>query len=179
MRVLSSSFATTASFASSVGILNQTLTVTGSTGILFTTNADTLILTGSLLVTGSAVITGSLRVNGSITGSLFGTSSWANNAVTSSYILNAVSSSFASTASLAPNYVLTSVTSSMTVLSSSFAATASLAPSYVLTAVTASMSVLSASFASTASFLPIGTYNITSSVAIIAISASYIDGGFY
>ena len=34
-----------------------------------------------------------------ITGSLFGTSSWANNAITASYILNAVSASFASTAS--------------------------------------------------------------------------------
>jgi hypothetical protein len=41
-------------------------------------------------------VTGSLQVSGSITGSLFGTSSWAN---------NAISSSFASTASFAPNYL--------------------------------------------------------------------------
>jgi hypothetical protein len=33
-------------------------------------------------------ITGSLRVSGSITGSLFGTSSWATNAITASYALN-------------------------------------------------------------------------------------------
>jgi hypothetical protein len=33
-------------------------------------------------------ITGSLEVNGGITGSLFGTSSWANNALTASYALN-------------------------------------------------------------------------------------------
>lgn len=38
---------------------------------------------------------------GEFTGSLLGTGSWANNAVTASYILNAVSSSFASTASYA------------------------------------------------------------------------------
>jgi hypothetical protein len=62
-------------------------------------------------------ITGSLRVSGSITGSLFGTAS------------------FAQTASFAPNYVLTSATSSMTVISSSFATTASFAPAYLPIAV--------------------------------------------
>jgi hypothetical protein len=51
--------------------------------------------------------------SGSFTGNLIGTSSWATNAITSSYILNAVSSSFASTASLAPNYLLIANTSSM------------------------------------------------------------------
>ena len=54
---------------------------------------------GSLWVSGSSVMTGSLIVTQGITGSLFGTSSWAQNAVTSSYILQAVSASFASTAS--------------------------------------------------------------------------------
>ena len=189
MRVLSSSFASTSSY---VNTLNQTVTISGSTGTLLTINADTFILSGSLLLTGSAIITGSIRVSAGITGSLFGTSSWATNATTASYILNAVSSSFAATASLAPNYVLTSVTSSMTVLSSSFASTASLAPNYllisntssmltpyVLTSVTSSMRVASSSFAATASFLPVNTYSITSSYSVFAISASYIDGGFY
>ena len=101
-------------------------------------------------------------------------------ATTASFTFNALSASYAATASLAPNYVLTAVTSSMTVLSasfaissstarsasfattasyvlnavsSSFAATASLAPNYVLNSVTSSMTVLSASFASTASFV--------------------------
>jgi hypothetical protein len=84
-------------------------------------------------------ISGSLTVigptSGSFTGSLLGTSSWADNAVTAltasfvqnaqtaSYVLNAVSSSFASTASFVQNaqtasYVLQAV-------SSSFASTAS------------------------------------------------------
>jgi hypothetical protein len=44
-------------------------------------------------------VTGTLNVTAGITGSLFGTASWANNATTASYVLNAVSSSFASTAS--------------------------------------------------------------------------------
>lgn len=60
---------------------------------------------GSLWVSGSSVITGSLTVTEGITGSLFGTSSWALNAITASYALNvsgtianAVSASFATTA---------------------------------------------------------------------------------
>jgi hypothetical protein len=58
--------------------------------------------------TGSAIISGSLQVIGSITGSLFGTASWANNSISASYSLSssfavsssrAVSSSFATTSS--------------------------------------------------------------------------------
>jgi hypothetical protein len=52
-----------------------------------------------IIALNNSSITGSLGVSGGITGSLFGTASWASNAVTSSYILNAVSASFASTAS--------------------------------------------------------------------------------
>ena len=58
--------------------------------------------TGSNIFIGNQTITGSLSVTGSITGSLFGTSSWANRAVSSSYVLNAVSASFATSASWAP-----------------------------------------------------------------------------
>ena len=50
--------------------------------------------------TSSIQITGSLNVSGSITSSLFGTSSWATNALTASSLLGSViSASFASTAS--------------------------------------------------------------------------------
>jgi hypothetical protein len=52
-----------------------------------------------IIALNNSQITGSLNVSQGITGSLFGTSSWSNNAATSSYILNAVSSSFAATAS--------------------------------------------------------------------------------
>jgi hypothetical protein len=74
-----------------------------------------ITISGSLTVIGPTI--------GSFTGSLLGTSSWANDAITASYVLNAVSSSFASTASFVQNaqtasYVLQAV-------SSSFASTAS------------------------------------------------------
>ena len=50
--------------------------------------------------TSSIIISGSLDVSGSITSSLFGTSSWATNALTASSLLGSViSASFASTAS--------------------------------------------------------------------------------
>ena len=50
---------------------------------------------------GNSEITGSLIVTNGITGSLFGTSSWAENAQTSSYVLNAVSASYSTTSSYA------------------------------------------------------------------------------
>jgi len=81
-----------------------------------------------LISQNNSVVTGSLVVTQGITGSLAGTAS------------NAISSSFASTASLAPAYVLNSTTASM------------LQP-YVLTSSTASMTVSSSSFATTASFI--------------------------
>jgi hypothetical protein len=43
-------------------------------------------ITGSVLITGSLVVTGSINILGSITGSLFGTASWAQNAITASYV---------------------------------------------------------------------------------------------
>jgi hypothetical protein len=55
----------------------------------------------ALYPTNQHQMTGSLDVSGSVkafsfTGSLFGTASWANNAITASYALNAISASFAS-----------------------------------------------------------------------------------
>lgn len=50
-------------------------------------------------VNGDSIITGSLTVTNSITSSLFGTSSWAQNAQSASYVLQAVSSSLATSAS--------------------------------------------------------------------------------
>ena len=95
--------------------------------------------------TGNITIIHPISASAGITGSLFGSSSYAQtasfalNAVSASFATQALSSSFASTASFAPNYVLTSVTSSM------------LAP-YVLTSQTSSMSVASASVATSASY---------------------------
>ena len=93
-------------------ILNQ-VTIPGNLGTTtFTTNADTLIFSGSAYFTGSTVITGSLSAT-SITGSLSGTASYANNATTASYAL---------TASFTPNS-----TSGSYALSASYADSASFA----------------------------------------------------
>ena len=59
--------------------LTGSLGISGSTGILFSSNTDTIIFTGS------AAISGTLNVTDGITGSLFGTSSYA---ITASYALN-------------------------------------------------------------------------------------------
>lgn len=114
------------------------------------TVTSSVILSGSLTTIGNTVLSGSLNVQSGITGSLFGTSSWATNS---------------QTASFAPNYVLTSVTSSM------------LQP-YVLTSQTSSMSVASASFASTASFITGSRVVGTVTSASYALTASFaLNGG--
>jgi hypothetical protein len=125
---LSASQAQTASFAPGYlpltgGTIDGNVTVNGTASIAFlnvtiesasviyssgsnqfgdATN-DTQTLVGTVIVSGSQQVTGSLFVTDGITGSLFGTSSWANNATSASYILNAVSSSFSTSASFAPN----------------------------------------------------------------------------
>jgi hypothetical protein len=53
--------------------------------------------TGSAQITGSLGITGSLNVTNGITGSLFGTASWAQNSISSSYPLTVSGSSLRST----------------------------------------------------------------------------------
>jgi hypothetical protein len=116
-------------------------------------------LDGTLAVSSSVGITGSLSVLNGITGSLFGTSSFALTAQTASFVLNAISAS----------YVLQSV-------SSSFATLAQTA-SFVQTAQTASyvLNAISSSYAVTASFV-LGQ-SATSSYALSAsnaISASYV-----
>lgn len=67
--VVSASYALTASYAMNGGGSTPTFPYSGSA-----------VITGSLLVSSSLTVTGSLRVSGSITGSLFGTSSWATSA---------------------------------------------------------------------------------------------------
>jgi hypothetical protein len=58
-------------------------------------------ITGSLIVSGSQIITGSLNVSQGITGSLFGTASYATQALTASFALNANSASFTTSSSFA------------------------------------------------------------------------------
>jgi hypothetical protein len=96
-------------------------------GDIFEISSDIVEFTGSFIVTGSARVTGSLSVTNGITGSLQGTSSWATNVITASYVLQAVSSSFATSAANATtaSYILNAV-------SSSFAATASSAENFLV-----------------------------------------------
>jgi len=92
---------------------------------------DTQTLIGRTIVSGSLEVTGSANLP-NITGSLFGTASWASNATTASYVLNAVSSSFASTASfvnpLNQNVILTG---SLTISGSATGSVFSVSASYL------------------------------------------------
>ena len=182
---LSSSYALNGGVTQLIAGTNVTLSPAGGTGVV-TVNA---ILTSSgsgspngplyslqynngglfsgssnltLLGNNALYLTGSLRVSGSITGSLFGTASWATNALnanTASYVLNAVSSSFASTAS----FILLAQTASYVTLAES--------ASYVLNAI-------SSSFASTASFVALArsaSYVLNAVSASFSRTASYIN----
>jgi len=67
-------------------------------------------------MTGSLDVSGSLIVLDGITGSLFGTSSWARNAITSSYALNTTSASYAATASSADNFLVRGTLTAQTIV---------------------------------------------------------------
>jgi hypothetical protein len=103
------------------------------------------LLNGKLDISGSTFITGSLNVSQGITGSLFGTSSWAQ---------NVISSSFAATASL----LLGSVVSSSYALTASFALNAggSGAPTFPFTG----SAIISGSLQITGSFNSISAQSV-------------------
>lgn len=101
---------------------------------------DRLEISSSLLVSGSFVLSGSLQTAaGGITGSLLGTASWAQNAVTSSYITTAETASFVTLAQSA-SYVKTAETASYVQLAQS--------SSYVLQAVSSSFATTAATASS-------------------------------
>ena len=114
-------------------------------------DALTGILAYDITISGSLTLTGSIASLNGFTGSVLGTSSWANNAiasttaVTSSYVLNAVSASFSTTASFVRNAVSASYV--LNAVSSSFSSTASyvqnaVSASYVLNAVNSTNSTI-------------------------------------
>ena len=171
-RAVSASYALTASYAMNGG--GGGGTPGGSnTQIQFNNNGffggvPTLIYSSSLLkATGS--------FTGSFTGTFTGTSSWATNAVSTSYFsgsisnaVNATSASYAATASLAPNYVLNSATSSFVTnnQTSSFVTTSSFnsfTSSYNTGSFTGSFTGLLQGIAATASFVLSSSYASTSS----------------
>jgi hypothetical protein len=119
---------------SGLGFIRQYNTQTNFLGGSIAIGKQTAASSGYILeVTGSSVMTGSLTVTQGITGSLFGTASWAENALTSSYILNAVSSSYAFTAS--------SAVSSSYALTASYVANASSFPFTGSAVITGSLTV--------------------------------------
>ena len=126
LNAISASYAATASSADDFLVRG---TLTAQTIVAQTITSSVEYITGSTqfgsLLTNTHQFTGSVSITGSlnapiITGSLFGTASFAisasqaQNAVTASYVLNAVSASFASTAS----YVLNAVSASYALTSS-------------------------------------------------------------
>jgi len=151
------------------------ITAAGNVGI------NTRSPNARLDVSGSAIITGSLTVTQGITGSLFGTSSWATNALTSSYILNAISASFASQAANATtaSYVLNAV-------SSSFATTASSADNFLVRGTLTAQTIVAQVITSSTDFvtgstrfgtLLINTHQFTGSVGItgsLAVNGSNV-----
>jgi len=158
--------------------------------------ANEFVARNGVIALDDSQITGSLIVTNGITGSLFGTSSFATNALTASYADNvpatasfAVTASYAISASQAINsdnaltasYVQTAQTASyvLNAISASFASNANNATtaSYVLNAVSASFATqaLSASFASNADNATTASYVQTAQTAsyvLNAISAS-------
>ena len=142
--------------------ITNNLTVSGST-----------ILTGSLTLIGNEIITGSSTATLGYTGSLFGTSSYASNALTASYALVATSASYAATAS----FVTTAQTASF-VATASYANNATTS-SYALTATSASYASASttASYALTAtsaSFASNAAQAQTASYVVLAQTASFV-----
>lgn len=121
--------------------------------------------------TGSFVTTSSFNnYTGSSLSKFAGTSSFAT---TASYTLQSVSASFASTASFAPNYVLTSATSSMSVATASYILNA-VSASYATTAVSASYfsgSISNAATATTASYALQASNADIAQIAFTAFSA--------
>jgi hypothetical protein len=122
---------------------------------LYVSNGSVYFLNGDVSSSISLDNNGNIALpSASLTGSLEGTASFA------------YSASQALTASLAPNYVLTSTTSSM------------LQP-YVLTTSTSSMSVATASLALRASGSLTGSLLGTASWASSSITASYVSGNIF
>ena len=179
-RAFSSSYSETSSFANNFTVANtltaQTIVVTtvsssvvysSGSNIFGNSTGNTQTMTGSLNLSGSMTVIGRATV-ADLTGSLFGTASWASNSISASYAftassaINATSASYSYTASSA---ILASA--SLIATSASYAFTASSAIN-----ASASLIAVSASYAYTASSAISASYAFTASSAINAFSAS-------
>lgn len=173
----------------------QLLVRSGSndTGVWINTNQLTgsYTITGSLTISGSstftnigpAIFSGSVSSNIGFTGSLQGTSSYAlqsQNAVTASYTLNAISSSYATTASYLTGYISPFPYTGSAIISGSLTVTGS--TSLFGPAGTSVFSANIDTIEFTGSLNMTGSINLTgilNGTSSYALTASYIDGGFY
>ena len=180
-------------FASSSG---QGLTISASAGNDTLTFGLAAIPTSSLLNSGSIIgttpvnlgatvtsIAGLTLTNAVVSGSLFGTASYASQALSASFASTATSASQATTASYALSATsssfasnATSASYALTATSASFASTATSASqattaSYALTTTSASFATnaTSASFATTASFAKSAILNISASTGLSSV----------
>jgi hypothetical protein len=185
---LSASNAITAGFASNANLLDGLdSTVFATTGSNTFVNNQTI--SGSLIVTGSTSLTGSLNIlgavsassftgsyTGSLTGALTGTASWANNAVTSSFVTasnvwgphgsNSILSASYASGSTSASYAI----SSSWAVSASQALTASSADSFIIRADT---------FEFTGSIKTSGSIELTGSFNVLGrVSASSFTGSY-
>ena len=129
----------------------------GNIGIGTTAPGAKLDVHGSAIITGSLVVTGSLIVTAGITGSLFGTSSWATNAVTASFITGSnVFGPFGANSIVSASFAV----SSSRAISSSFATSASFATQ----ALSASFAPGTPAFPFTGSALITGSLGVTGSL---------------
>jgi len=164
--------------------------------VVGTYNSNALVVTGSRVGIGTNNPIAKLQVNGNIsgssfTGSVFGTSSWATNALTASFASNAGSSlttgsTYPITSSWANNSISSSFSTTSATATSATSATSasySLSSSYSVNSTTST----SASFASTASynlnsisssFAATSSYNLNSISSSYALTASFsLNGG--
>jgi hypothetical protein len=124
--------AASASFAITSGSDSVRITKLESTASILTiASASFAVVSSSYSALSGSFRTGSYTGSfigaGNLTGSLFGTASWAQNSVTSSYSLFAVSASFATTASFATN-----TSTSLNAVTASHALTASSADNFLI-----------------------------------------------
>ena len=155
--------------------------VPGIPSLIVTVNRVDQFLSNTGSFSGSFIGEHTGSFTGSFTGSLLGTGSWANNAVTASYVLNAVSSSFASTSSyISPNNALLSGLS-YTVYSNTSALTvpSDTNPNTIATITIPSASIKVGSMIKVYSLSSIGTISVASLQSLTTQSAFIDTAGFF
>jgi hypothetical protein len=159
--------------------------------VVGTYNSNALVVTGSRVGIGTNNPIAKLQVNGNIsgssfTGSVFGTSSWATNAISSSFSTTsatATSATSATSASYSTNAGTATSATSANTANSATSASYSLSSSYSVNSTTST----SSSFASTASynlnsisssFAATSSYNLNSISSSYSLTASFaLNGG--